>query len=333
MKRTFLAGLMVLLLLTSGCQTRRPDVVRLARNTAPDSVVKGTFWVNSSADSILLQAAQDFCQRVSTFSGKSVELTVEQETDQKTFRQSPGSFYYVNDVEQGDFSGYSNFFDTPFLFTGYNHYAISVNSPLTLAMVGESMSQLHKARPLTALYQGQEALVSRVSLTAPESFARLPIVLEEDMGIVAAYTRLGAEVESADSQSDRLSMLENAEVKAAAVDLAKIQYYRPPRDFVLALTSHRISFLWLVADEQWMETLSAAQKAAVKEATAYILRQVDDHYLTQEAQITKLLDERGVLIQSDLQKVRKQSIRLGGTQWPSPQERELWQLTQELAAQ
>ncbi|MDL2234500.1 hypothetical protein LJC63_13120 [Ruminococcaceae bacterium OttesenSCG-928-L11] len=189
----------------------------------------------------------------------------------------------------------------PFLYTGYNHFTMSVNSEKVMSYVRAEM-RTKGAVPVAAFYLGSDVLVSDVNLYDYTSFAgaiidgddapipeTIPTLLMNGDSYTRwyAYDKAGSFVQVELDAAARAQALQTGEAEIAefaAGDLALLEL-ESTEGLNLYRTVQHVHTVWLTANPAFYESLSGKPLAAVQEAIAGIYPRIDYVVLEQEGDV------------------------------------------------
>lgn len=266
--------------------------------------VAGTIIINRNSSDSVKAAMMQFRDNVEKNTGGSVTLELVEATDSADEFPTGGQFALVEQRKAEHLGSSTACLNEPFLFRNYEHFTMAANSSELLELLGEEMERQSGARPLAAFYTGSSHLVSSSPIgTIPdledllEKSGSVLALLDRDSFLSPYLEQLNIRTVEVALSNERKELLLDGEGDFAEFSTAGLQNNDwLESHLILTPSYHSISFLWLVADSEFMNSLSLPQRAAVLESVASAFPAMEDEVLSREALLFSRLADEGMVI-------------------------------------
>ena len=321
MKKWFAVLLAVLLLCacdTPPILTEQP--IQEQEPSVPVDAQTVLFLVDRSMDDVFYQSALRFAGELESLTSGGLQIEVQRSAAAGSrLLAGQAQFAFVDSKTDQNLSQCFEAVATPFLYANYEVFSMAVNSDQMKDMMTEGMDGA--AVPLGAFYQPSRHLLTTWQPSDYLYFNQARISVDPSSGSGKGFSRLGAGIADEPDVQERFALIIDGWVEGGEFTLEEIttldwsSSIDSEIDFYLTLTYHTTDPVWLLAAEDFLSSLSAADRAAVTEAVAYLYAEIDGQYIRREEGLVEQLRAQGMLINpADFSMARKEVFEQGEDQ-------------------
>lgn len=244
----------------------------------------------ADADSITLQTAQTFAQRVSEASGQQITVQLIQAA-QPANALTGGScgMAFLPSNQIAEHVPMLGIVAQPFFWKDYTHFTTALNQPENLELASLMIEPALGAEVLGVYYAGSVTLLSRKRIYDELALENLSIALTPDSTSLDCFTALKARVQQMPRQEvvstfmkSEVSLIEGSVADLASLVTGQNTVYVLPLD-------HYLLGDWLLLDKELAKALTPQQKAVLADALAVSMEQNDR---TRQQWATQAIEER-----------------------------------------
>ena len=185
---------------------------------------------------------------------------------------------------------------TPFLYHGVQNFLMRANAGTTMNILEFSLREDHGLVPLAAFFQGAEHLLIDFPSGGYHHYLGASILASPYQGTHESFARLAGQegrVSYYDTSRQRLESFLQGQANAAqvsAVDLMETyQSFIEPASLIVSY--HDLTPVWLIANAQFMDSLSPRLRAEITGLQAEMSSRINSAYQRLEEDILRELDE------------------------------------------
>ena len=185
---------------------------------------------------------------------------------------------------------------TPFLYHGVQNFLMRANAGATMDILEFSLRENHSLVPLAAFFQGAQHLLVDFPSGGYHHYLGASILTPPYQGIHEPFARLTGQegrISYYDTGRQRLESFLQGQANAAQVSAGDLTdtYRRFIVPAQLIVSYHDLTPVWLIADAQFMDSLSPRWRAEITELQAEMSSAVNSAYQRLEEDILRELDE------------------------------------------
>lgn len=262
-----------------------------AENEPTPRPVSVTIAVPKGAGDAALDAAGLLAGELGSLSGGGISAEVVQARDISLELRRGTELIFMDNSVMTSYVPFLGMLSAEFLFTGYEHMSMSLNSSETLEVISAPMRESTGYIPAAALYSGSKAILSKVMLYDAEDFSGT-VSSTADSGLSELFMQLCLV-----NELDRPADIADEEI--SWITVSPSDGTPPPgfdKAFYFIKSNHQTEVSWLLVKEDFYSSLDDAGSAALAEAAAAASDRYDSLYLKLESDYEQKISDADLWI-------------------------------------